>query len=233
MSSGINESNLSKIIDALELNITPKNQKQLYQDNNSPDTIVKLSEMNGKTFGDIMTRISRYEFGLSIPSRIVSNPGCHDHTITVSYDSINTFLIEQKSSRYPVLNNGKMKWRWQHIKRGIEDGRHNWDFLIVCGLDFHTIKHYITTRHHIDRLISRNIVRGQGSSGRPEQGYWFETLEMTIDSIPNVRVFQTNKDVKFENYFISINSNQDIQKYINHQHILEQVRTNHIGLTSL
>ena len=116
----------------------------------------------------------------------------HDHI-----KSNNT--IEQKSARYSADGND---WKWQHIEIN-----HDWDYLLLCGLDFKEIKFYIAPRKTIELLIKNKIIEGQGKKkdgvGQPQQGYWFSRSDFR------------KKNKLFINYFTEIKNENELNKFLN------------------
>jgi hypothetical protein len=107
--------------------------------------------------------------------------------------------IEQKSARYHA-NGGD--WKWQHIEM-----THEWDYLMLCGLDFQDIKFYIASRKVVEILIDEGIIVGQGKKkdgiAQPQQAYWFSRSD-----------FQ-KKNKNFSDYFVKIVDEKSLVNYLN------------------
>jgi hypothetical protein len=170
---------------------TPRSQFDYYSKHNASPEILRYVNLQGKAFGEMaMENIAREFFHLEKPP-----------TSTKSYDHTkNSYKIEQKSARYHA--NGT-DWKWQHIEM-----KHNWDALMVTGLDFNCIKYYIAKRSIIEKLIEDNIIIGQGAKNsegiaQPQQAYWFSRSDFR------------KKNVNFTDYFTEIKSERDLINYLN------------------
>ncbi len=166
-----------------------KTQLEFYKENNASEIIQQFVDMPGKTFGEkCMEPIAKDHFHLD--SRTDSG---HDHK---KIDK----KIEQKSARYHA--NGD-DFKWQHIEMN-----HDFDFLLLTGLDFNEIIFYIGSRNIVKQLIEKGIITGQGKKNDdgvavPQQGYWFSRSQFA------------NKKIIFEDYFRQIKCEQDLIDYIN------------------
>ena len=111
-----------------------KSQLDFYKENNASKEILYYVDVPGKSFGEkYMENIAREYFKLN-----KKNDTTHDH-VKLSK------TIEQKSARYHA-NGGD--WKWQHIEL-----KHHFDYLLLCGLDFHNIRFFITSRKSIEKLV--------------------------------------------------------------------------------
>ena len=157
-------------------------QEDYYRSKGAPEEILKYVRLTGKRFGEKdMESIAREFFNLE--KRVESG---HDHTK-------NGKKIEQKSSRYGA--NGA-SFKWQHIEM-----KHQWDILLLCGLDFHSIKFWTVNRKNVESLIQQKYITGQGAkdasgNAQPQQAYWFSKSNIPID------IWNKN--------FIEIQSEQDL-----------------------
>ena len=94
-----------------------KTQLEYYIENKASPQILQYVTLQGKTFGEkYMEKIAKEYFNLE--KRINSS---HDHIKLGK-------KIEQKSARY---GSDGSEWKWQHIEM-----KHDWDYLLICGLDF-------------------------------------------------------------------------------------------------
>ena len=137
----------------------PKSQYEYYKLNGSPKDILQYVKLQGKTFGE------KYAEGLCQEyfNMDKKTDSSHDHI------KLNK-TIEQKSARY---GKGGEEWKWQHIEMN-----HNWDYLLICGLEFNGFRFYIATRKVIEFLIIHGVITGQGKKNKigvamPQEGYWF------------------------------------------------------------
>ena len=85
--------------------------------------------------------------------------------------------------------------------------KHNWEYLLLCGLDFKGFKFYIIEREKFVSILPK-LNAGQGGKNadgiaEAQQGYWFTKSDFT------------KKNLNFEDYFIEIFDEEDLIKYIN------------------
>ena len=171
--------------------IATKGASQLdhYKKNQSPESILFFVDLPGKTFGEkYMEQIAKEHFKLDPRS-----DSGHDHA------KLNK-KIEQKSARYHA-NGGDFKW--QHIEL-----KHEFDYLLVTGLDYTMVCNYIASREIVEDLIQKGIITGQGKKNsegiaEAQQGYWFSRSD-----------FATKK-IMFTDYFTQLFCEQDLIDYIN------------------
>lgn len=166
----------------------PKTQLEFYMENNASLQILPYVNLQGKTFGEkYMEQIAKEHFCLD-----PRNSSTHDH---VKYGK----TIEQKSARYHANGND---WKWQHIEM-----THEWDYLLLTGLDFKEIKFYIASRNVVETLITEGIITGQGKKkdgiAQPQQAYWFSRSDFA------------KKNKNFEDYFTKIPNQRSLIRYLN------------------
>jgi len=166
----------------------PKSQLDYYLENNVSKELIPYVTLQGKTFGEkYMEQLAKEYFNLD--NRKSST---HDHMK-------NNKTIEQKSARYHA-NGGD--WKWQHIEM-----THEWDYLMLCGLDFQDIKFYITSRKLVENLIKEGIIVGQGKKkdgvAQPQQAYWFSRSDFK------------KKNKNFADYFVKIVDENSLINYLN------------------
>lgn len=129
-------------------------QVDYYINNNASPDVIKLVEMNNKTFGETMQNVIKEILKLDKPIN-----SSHDARI------INKGLkFEIKSSRYWT---NKHDFVWQHIMEN-----HTYDHLILLGLDFHEILVYTISKEKLLELKEQQIIKIQG--GAEGQGLWFD-----------------------------------------------------------
>ena len=185
-------SDITISLTALESLITHQNfhpsktQEDYYRENGSPESILQYARVSG--WGAPSESICRDYFNMDPRG----NSG-HDHCKLGK-------KIEQKSSRHG--GNGA-EWKWQHIEMS-----HEWDYLLICGLDFQGLQFYITTRQNIEDLIRDRVIGGQGGKGsdgiaQPRQGYWFTKSDFR------------KKQKNFTDYFTQLTDEQSLIDYIN------------------
>jgi hypothetical protein len=164
-----------------------KTQLDYYIKNKSSIDILYYVDTPGKSFGEkYMENVAREYFKLDKKTNTT-----HDH-VKLSQ------TIEQKSARYHA--NGT-DWKWQHIEM-----KHHFDHLLLCGLDFHCIRFFISSREKVEKLIQLKIITGQGKkingSADPQQGYWFSRSDFK------------KKNVSFDDYFQEIMNEKDLVYYL-------------------
>lgn len=145
------------------------NQLDFYLKNNSSENILKIVELNNKSFGERMQRIISEVLGMTK----ATNTG-HDA-------NKNGKLVEIKSSRFWV---DTKDWRFQHIMVD-----HKYDYLLCVGINFDNIEMYIIDKEDFLDLENDGIVRVQG--GGEGQGMWFQfrDLEKYLHKIESVEDF--------------------------------------------
>ena len=129
------------------------NQSQLeyYKMNNCHEDILPLVSLSNKGFGELaMERFTKEYFNLDNKSNTK-----HDHMKCNK-------KIEQKSCRYSCRGH----LNFQHIELD-----HDWDYLLLCFLDFHSIQYFIASKTQVVHLESIGVLKVQGS-----QGYVYKPL---------------------------------------------------------
>ena len=132
----VRTNNYKKILDK-------KTQLEYYTENNSHEGTLNLVKLNNKTFGERMQKIITEMLNL-------------DHPINSSHDAIETksnLKFEIKSSRYWIKTKD---FRWQHIME-----YHNYDYLILSGLDFDEIVLYCISKENLIKMKENNIISQQ------------------------------------------------------------------------
>ena len=140
---------------------TPKQtQLQRYQLNQSPDEILNIISFGGgPKMGSYMENFARYNF----PSLKLRSSSGHDH-------SYKDYKIEQKSSGHW----GEDNFKWQHVEE-----KHDWDMLLLCGIDYHRIKFWTMSRGVFRRMVEEGKITNQGKkSGESSEGVWFNYLDV-------------------------------------------------------
>lgn len=161
---------MAEIIRTLDEVLKNKNiktsQLDYYKMNNSCDSIVKLVQLNSKTFSSIIEHIVKKIF--SLKNR--KNP---------SHDAIyNHSKIEIKSSRYWV---SIRDFKFQHVMKNLE-----YDILILVIVEFHTLKFFGIKKTKVLELYDKKIVKQQG--GGEGQGIWFtlKTIRPFVKELNNI-----------------------------------------------
>lgn len=138
------------------------NQLQRYVSKGSPECIRKFIAIGGgPKMGMTLENFARYKF-TSLKKRGSGKNTGFDHTFTVG-DKVIT--VEQKSSGHW----GDDDYKWQHVEPG-----HNWNMLLLCGIDYQDIKFWAMNRKTFDKLVSENKITNQGNKAKnSSEGYWF------------------------------------------------------------
>ena len=90
----------------------------------------------------------------------------------------------------------------ENVKKHIEM-KHEWDYLLLAGLDFTNIRFYIASRKIVEELINCNIITGQGKKNdkgiaEAQQAYWFSRSDFS----------KNNK--KFRDYFVPVHNESEL-----------------------
>lgn len=155
----------SKIIQELtsykELSVIKETMYDFYRRNNASDEILSLVKLDNKRFGTIMENIITEYMGMKQPA----------HNIT-SYDRMfeNIFRVEIKSSR--IWGRGRTsQFKWQHIMKD-----HDYDVLLLAGLDFTHIRLYAISKKKVMELYGKSMIKQQGRA--EGQGLWFSLSQI-------------------------------------------------------
>jgi hypothetical protein len=145
-----------------------KSQLSYYAENDSHPNIIKLVELNNKTFGEKMQKMIMEYLKLD-----KSNNSGYD-----IHDKLNNLKFEVKSSRYWVAT---QDWKWQHIMEN-----HDYDYLLLCGINFKSVDVYIISKKDFLNLKKIGVVKQQG--GAEGQGLWanFKNIKTHLTSIENI-----------------------------------------------
>ena len=153
-------------------NINTKiSQEAFYRMNGSSEDLIKLVKMNNKSFGEKMQSIV-----IELLDLDKSNHTGHDAQCL----SLN-LKFEIKTSRYWV---SIKDFKWQHIML-----HHDYNYLILVGVDFDKLKVYIISKMDIIQLNNIGVIKMQG--GAEGQGLWmqFNKIKEHLHEITNKRDF--------------------------------------------
>ncbi len=130
-----------------------------YEANKSPDEIKKIISFGGgPKMGSYMEHFARFNFP-SLKTR--ENTG-HDQVLHGNEYKIK---VEQKSSGHW----GQEDYKWQHI-----EDKHDWDILLLCGIDYQDIKFWTMNRKMFQAMLEEGKITNQGKkSGESSEGVWF------------------------------------------------------------
>lgn len=152
-------------------------QLERYQEKNAPDCIKKFIAIGGgPKMGTTLEQYARFRFkNLHKRKRGKGQTG-HDQLIKLLYTR--NILVEQKSSGHW----GYDDYKWQHIEI-----KHPWDMLLLCGIDYTTVKFWVMDRITFTRLVSEQKIKNQGDkAGNSSEGMWFNYSDVK-DSLVEIK----------------------------------------------
>ena len=155
-------SSLNNFWNSVSLSKKPT-QLDRYEKKKSPQCIKKFIQIGGgPKMGSTLEKYAKYNFK-ELKKKEGKNQTGYDHIIKTNNKIIR---VEQKSSGHW----GDDDYKWQHIEE-----KHNWDILILCGIDYKNIKFWAMNRKTFTKLISENKITNQGNkNGNSLEGRWFD-----------------------------------------------------------
>jgi len=155
-------------------------QIERYEKHNSPIGIQRFIRIGGgPKMGVTLEKFAREEFP-SLQKRDAGKNTGHDHNIPLATKKI---YIEQKSSGHW----GESDYKWQHV-----EDKHNWDILLLCGIDYDEIKFWVMNRPVFNKLVEEKKITNQGiSTGESSEGRWFNYSDVA-DSLVQIK---TNEEL--------------------------------------
>jgi hypothetical protein len=143
-------------------------QIQRYETNHSPVEIMNIISFGGgPKMGAYMESFARFNF----PSLQVRSSTGHDHRYQ-------DYKIEQKSSGHW----GETDYKWQHVEE-----KHDWDILLLCGIDYTCIRFWTMNRRMFRRMLEEGKITNQGKkSGESSEGVWFNYSDVQ-DSLTEIQ----------------------------------------------
>jgi hypothetical protein len=139
------------------------NQLQRYEHKKAPECIKKFIAIGGgPKMGTTLEKFARFHFkNLKERSKGKDQTG-YDHQIKIDPKPI---LVEQKSSGHW----GENDYKWQHVEE-----KHKWDILLLCGIDYTSVKFWAMNRKTFNQLISDKKITNQGNAtAESSEGMWF------------------------------------------------------------
>ena len=139
-------------------------QLQRYEAKGSPECIKQFIAIGGgPKMGTTLEKYARFHFkNLHKRNKGKEETG-YDHCIHMSPDT-NVF-VEQKSSGHWGVDD----YKWQHI-----EDKHKWHILLLCGIDYETIRFWGMNRSTFERLITEKKITNQGNKAADSsEGVWF------------------------------------------------------------
>lgn len=151
-------------------------QLQRYEAKNAPEGILAFIRIGGgPKMGTILEQYARYRFkNLQKRAKGADETG-YDHLLKLAPKDI---LIEQKSSGHW----GENDYKWQHVEI-----KHKWNMLLLCGIDYTSVKFWGMDRKTFSRLISEKKITNQGNkTGESSEGMWFNYSDVK-DSLVEIQ----------------------------------------------
>jgi hypothetical protein len=155
----ISEEKLSEAISRIDISALSGTKEERYKRHGSNKSILFLATKYGNTMSAVVESVSEKMFGLS--GRQNGDIG-HDRTIKINNK---TYRIEIKGS---VLYGKPEDFKWQHIEL-----KHEWDFLLLFGIDYGNVKTFCLSKKAVPELVKRKKITNQGNkNGKSSQGLW-------------------------------------------------------------
>lgn len=151
-------------------------QLERYEAKGAPEGILKFIRIGGgPKMGTTLEQYARYTFkGLQKRAKGKDETG-YDHLIKLAPKNI---LVEQKSSGHW----GEDDYKWQHVEL-----KHKWNMLLLCGIDYTSVKFWGMDRKTFTRLISEQKITNQGNkAGESSEGMWFNYSDVK-DSLVEIQ----------------------------------------------
>lgn len=148
-------------------------QLQRYEAKNAPDCIKKFIAIGGgPKMGTTLEQYARFHFKILQKRDKGKEETGYDHIIKVD---TKTIRVEQKSSGHW----GEDDYKWQHVEE-----KHKWNMLLLCGIDYSSIKFWGMDRKTFNRLISEKKITNQGNkTGESSEGMWFNYSDVASSLI--------------------------------------------------
>ena len=148
---------IQKLTSYKELSVPKETMYDFYRRNHASDEILSLVKLENKRFGTIMENILTEYMEMKQPTCNIT-----------SYDRLfeNNVRIEIKSSRIWARGGRTSQFKWQHIMKD-----HDYDVLLLAGLDFTHIRLYAISKKKVMELYTKNVIKQQGRA--EGQGLWF------------------------------------------------------------
>ncbi len=138
-------------------------QLQRYEAKGSPEKILKFIAIGGgPRMGTTLEQYARHRF-TSLQKRAKGKDETgYDHQGKLDSKNI---LVEQKSSGHW----GEDDYKWQHV-----EPKHKWNMLLLCGIDYTTVRFWGMDRTTFNRLVAEERITNQGNmAGESSEGMWF------------------------------------------------------------
>jgi hypothetical protein len=154
-------------------------QLQRYEAKGSPEGILKfISIGGGPKMGTTLEQYARFAFKCLQKRAKGKDETGYDHILKLPAKDI---LIEQKSSGHW----GEDDYKWQHVEI-----KHKWNMLLLCGIDYTSVKFWGMDRKTFSRLISEQKITNQGNkAGESSEGMWFNYSDVK-DSLVEIQTVE-------------------------------------------
>ena len=158
---------------SIESNSKPT-QLERYEAKGSPEYIKKFIAIGGGSrMGTTLEEFARFRYSCLNKRKSGKGQSGYDHYIHIASHDI---YIEQKSSGHWSDDD----YKWQHV-----EGKHKWNILLLCGIDYTDVRFWGMNRNVFQDLISKGKITNQGNkAGDSSQGYWFYYSDVKDYLIP-------------------------------------------------
>ena len=179
---------------------TKLTQFERYEAAGSPESIKRFIAIGGgPKMGVTMEEYARFQFPRLKKRLPGKDQTGYDHVFRVGEESATLYCIEQKSSGHW----GQDDFKWQHVEE-----KHNWHFLLLCGIGYTDVRFWMMNRATFSELIAEGKITNQGNKqGDSTEGRWFYYSEVK-DSLVEVA---TDADIET---FVLIHATQPKDMHI-------------------
>jgi hypothetical protein len=157
--STIRMNKLSGFVSRQLINHKPNQYERYCQAKSCKDILYLISKGNSK--GTECEKFARECF-TSLGPRLKGD------TKKSGYDQIH--IPSGKRAEQKTAGNWELEdhsWKWQHI-----EPKHNWKFLLFCGIAYHDIHWFFLSRDKFHELCDKKIIEKQGDENNSYQGWW-------------------------------------------------------------
>ena len=149
-----------------------KTQLERYIEHNAPPNILKFIGLGGgQRLGALGEKYSEYKFSI-LQARDKGKNTWYDHKIVLDNCVV---YVEQKTSGHW----NDHEYVFQHVEKN-----NKWDVLLLMGIGYKKIKHWIMTRNTFNRLMTEGKITNQGNkNGQSTEGTWFTYSHVKTDLI--------------------------------------------------
>lgn len=156
---------IQELVSYKEMSVNKETMYDFYRNNNASDEVLSLVKLENKRFGTVMENMLTEYLGMTRPNKNITS---YDRTFVMN--SGKDVCIEIKSSR--IWRKGKVQqFKWQHIMKD-----HEYDMLLLAGLDFNNIRLYAISKKKVMELYDKGVIKKQGRA--EGQGLWFSLSQV-------------------------------------------------------